>query len=55
MSSLELFLQRVFPGDLPYLRRYFRNIGVGRERIRFVLMLTPQVATEQHGIPAERD
>ena len=34
-------------GDLPYLNRYFRNIGIGRGRDVFVSILTPQLVTEQ--------
>ena len=34
-------------GDIPYLNRYFGSIGIERERIVFVLMLTPQLVTEQ--------
>ena len=34
-------------GDMPYLNRLFRSVGIGRERILFVLVLTLQLVTEQ--------
>jgi Tol biopolymer transport system component/regulation of enolase protein 1 (concanavalin A-like superfamily) len=34
-------------GDVPYLNRFFKSVGIGRERILFVLILTPQVVAEQ--------
>ena len=31
--------------DIPYLKRYFRNVGIGRERTRVFLILTARVVT----------
>ena len=34
-------------GDVPFLKRFFTNVGIGRERLLFVLILTPQIVAEQ--------